>query len=87
MVVRDPGDAYGGSGKRTSTTQDQYDPGKVKALEEKDGPTMKEIGAKMNKNNKNGQNGTSDLVTGNNSTSTAIDRDMILGSDDKDDQK
>ena len=53
MEVFDPGDPQGG--ERTSTTHDQHDPGKVEALEEKDGRKLKEIGAKTNKNNKNGQ--------------------------------
>ena len=63
MVVRNPGDAQGG--KRTSSTHDQHDPGKVKAFEGKDGPNRKEIGAKLIKNDKNGQ------IAGNIVTSTA----------------
>ena len=55
MEEFDPGDPQGG--KRTSTTRDQHDPGKVQALEGNDGPNLKEIGAKTNKNNKNGQTG------------------------------
>ena len=50
----DPGDPQGG--KRTSTTtHDQHDQDKVKALEGKDGTNLKEIGAKTDKNNENDQ--------------------------------
>ena len=50
MVVRNPGDAQGG--KRTSSTHDQHDPGKVKAFEGTDGSNMKEIGEKPTRTKK-----------------------------------
>ena len=60
----DPGDPQGS--QRTSTTHDQHDPGKAKAFEGKDGPNRKEIGAKLIKNNKNGQIDTCDIASGGN---------------------
>ena len=59
-------------------THNQHDPGKVRALEGKDGTNLKEIGAKTNKNNKNGQIDTGDLV---------IDDDEAEDKNEDEDQK
>jgi len=58
-----PGDPQGG--KLTSTTHDQHDPGKLRALEGKDGTNLKEIGAKMSKSNKKSQIGLIGIGIGN----------------------
>ena len=51
MVEFDPGDPQGG--KLTSTANNQHDPSKAKGLDGHYGTNLKEIGAKLIKNDKN----------------------------------
>ena len=51
MVEFDPGDPQGG--KCTSTAHNQHDPSKAKGLDGHYGTNLKEIGAKLIKNDKN----------------------------------